>query len=305
MHESEFIEWICRQKEFDPSVVPVGPGDDCAVIISDGQKLLVTTDQLLDGVHFSLALDGPFAVGRKAMARALSDIAAMAALPLGAVASVALPKGFSRADAEELYRGMRSASDEFACPMVGGDVAGWSGPMAVGVTVFGRPEGVEPVLRSGAVANDAVCVTGRFGGAWKTGRHLSFTPRIHEARRLAAEFDIHAMIDVSDGLARDLHHACDASGVGAEVFAEQVPTHPDAPAGREDITPLDAALNDGEDYELLFTLPEVRSDELLRVQPFDVEVTRIGTITAGAGVWLICPDTSRRQLPPGGWEHET
>jgi len=264
MRESEFIEWICRQKEFDPSAVPVGPGDDCAVIVSAGQKLLVTTDQLLDGVHFSLAEHGAFAVGRKAMARALSDIAAMAAVPFGAVATVALPKGFSRAEAEAMYRGRRSVSDEFACPMVGGDVAGWSGPMAIGVTVFGRPEGVEPVLRSGAVAGDTLCVTGSLGGAWKTDRHLSFTPRIHEARRLATDFDIHAMIDISDGLARDLHHICAASGVGAELSAEQVPIHPDAQAGRTDTTPLQAALNDGEDYELLFTLPTARADELLR-----------------------------------------
>ncbi len=304
MRENEFIEWLRSQQECDPAAVPVGPGDDCAVVMVGAERLLVSTDQLLDGVHFDLARHGPEAFGRKAMARALSDLAAMAALPLAAVATVSLPRGFSRTDAEAMHHGRRSVSDAFGCPVVGGDVGAWDSPAAMSVTVLGRPEGIEPVLRSGARAGDAVCVTGCFGGAWLTDWHLKFTPRIAEARRLAAECELHAMIDVSDGLALDLWRVCRASGVGAELSADAIPLRPNAPAGR-DIEPLTAALGDGEDYELLFTLPAGQADRLLAEQPLAVPVTRIGTITEAEELTLTRGDGGRETLEPTGWEHRT
>ncbi len=305
MKEREFIDWIRSQREGDSAVVVVGPGDDCAVLACGGEKLLVSTDQLLDGVHFDLKRDGAEAAGRKAMVRALSDLAAMAAKPLAAVATVTLPKGFTRADAEALYRGRRSVSDAFACPMVGGDVGSWSGPLAIGVTVFGTSGGVKPILRSGAIAGEALCVTGRLGGSWRTDRHLKFTPRIAEARKLAAKYHVGAMIDISDGLALDLWRLCEASGVGAEVQAQAVPCHDDAPAGRK-IAPLQAALGDGEDYELLFTLPADQAEELCRTQPLGTPITRIGqTVNPDAGVMLVHADGKREKLEPAGWEHET
>ncbi|HUS48198.1 MAG TPA: thiamine-phosphate kinase, partial [Phycisphaerae bacterium] len=271
MRELDLIEWIRSQKEFDPALVPVGPGDDCAVVVCGGEKLLVTTDQLLDGVHFDLKTHGPEAMGRKAMARALSDIAAVAAMPLVAVATLALPKGFSQADAEAMYRGRRSVSDEFKCPMIGGDICAWQGPAAVSVTVLGRSAGIQPVLRSGAKPGDGICVTGKFGGAWLGDRHLNFKPRIREARQLAASCNLHAMIDVSDGLALDLWRICKASGVGAEIMADRIPISPDATAGRK-IDPLQAALTDGEDYELAFTLPPDQADGLTKLQPLPAQV---------------------------------
>jgi len=298
MRELDFIEWICSQQEWDPSVVPVGPGDDCAVVVVGGRRLLVTTDQLLDGVHFRLDRDGAEAGGRKAMARALSDIAAMAARPLAAVASISAPKGFSREDAEAMYRGRRVVSEQFGCPMVGGDVAAWDGPLAITVTVFGRPDGIEPVLRSGARPGDAICVTGRLGGAWRTDRHLRFTPRVAEARALAGRCDLHAMIDLSDGLAMDLRRLCKASEVGADVAADRIPVHPDAPD-------LEAALGDGEDYELLFALGAGQADELVNEQPLDVPVTRIGTIVEGDSPALTGPGGKRKEMPAAGWEHRT
>lgn len=304
MRESDFIEWICRQKEFDPAIVPVGPGDDCAMVVCGSERLLLTTDQLLDGVHFDLKTHGPKAMGRKAMARALSDIAAMAAAPLAAVATVALPKGFSQADAEAMYRGRRSVSDEFNCPMVGGDVGAWNGPAAVSVTVLGRSAGIQPVLRSGAKVGDAICVTGKFGGAWLSDRHLTFKPRIREARQLAASCSLHAMIDVSDGLALDLSRICRASGVGADVFAEQVPVHPNAAGGRN-IDPLRAALGDGEDYELLFTLPADQAETLVVQQPMPARVTLIGQIVEGSNLTLVRREGNREDLKPEGWDHET
>ena len=305
MRESEFIEWIRSQKQWDPAAVPVGPGDDCAVVLCGGEKLLVTTDQLLDGVHFILSKHGAYNAGRKAMARNLSDAAAMAALPIAAVATVALPKGFARGNAEKIYHGLRSAGEEFNCPLVGGDVGVWPGALAIGVTVLARPAGIAPVLRSGARPGDAVCVTGAFGGSWHTQRHLNFTPRVSEARMLASRCALHAMIDVSDGLACDLAHICAASGVGADVLAGAVPIHADAQATTAKTPPLSAALTDGEDYELLFALPAEQADQLLQTQPLGVAVSRIGTIVEGGALTLVHPDGRREALKCNGWEHKT
>lgn len=306
MREADFIEWIRSQSRFDPAAVPVGPGDDCAIVMCGGEKLLITTDQLLDGVHFVLREHGAGQAGRKAMARNLSDVAAMAATPLAAVTTVAFPKDFSRADAEQLYQGLRSLGKDFNCPIVGGDVGVWSGPLAITVTVFARPAGIRQILRSGAKVGDAICVTGAFGGAWKSQRHLTFVPRIKEARTLASRHELHAMIDVSDGLARDLGHICKASGVAAEVHAEKVPIHPELQAaGGEGRALLNAALQDGEDYELLFALPAGEADQLVQSQPLGVKVTRIGAVIEGKGLTLVHPDGKREPLQPKGWEHQT
>ena len=310
MRELDFIDWIRSQGGLDSRVVPVGPGDDCAIVRSSGEDVLMTTDQVLEGVHFVLAEHGPEAAGRKAMARSLSDIAAMAARPIGAVATVALPRGFARNDAELLYRGLRAAGDAFECPLVGGDVGSWDGPLSITVTVFGRPAGatggIMPLLRSGARPGNAICVTGELGGAWRTRRHLEFTPRIGEAIALALRYRLRAMIDLSDGLATDLAHVCEASGVGAEIVAADVPIHPDVRAGSGDpAAALQAALTDGEDYELLFTLSKRQADALCAEQRLPVKITRIGTITREPGLVLVHPDGRRDPLEARGWEHET
>ena len=300
MLESEFIDWIYRQKSFSPhdssSVVQVGPGDDCAVVAFGNEQLLVTVDQVLDGVHFILSEHGPELAGRKALARNLSDIAAMAGTAIGAVASVSLPKDFPLADAQQIYAGLRQVGDEFNCPVIGGDVAAWEGKLGISVTVLGRANERGLVLRSGAQASDAICVTGSLGGAWKSDRHLTFTPRIKEAAVLAEKFDLHAMIDISDGLAADLHHICEASGMGAEIKADELPIHPEAD--------LAAALGDGEDYELLFTLPDGQSREVIDNPPTDVKITRIGTITVEPDIMIIV-DGNRQKLEASGWQHKT
>jgi len=305
MREFEFIEWIRSQSRLDPVTVPVGPGDDTAVVMCGGEKLLVTVDQLLDGVHFVLAEHGPQNAGGKAMARSLSDVAAMAALPIGAVVGVALPKGFAREDAERMYTGLRKAGEKFRCPIVGGDVGVWDGPLVISVTVFARPAGIKPVLRSGAKVGDAICVTGSLGGAWKSLRHLKFVPRVHEARILASRHELHAMIDISDGLAADLGHICDASSIGAEILADSVPIHPELKASAGDPAALSAAMGDGEDYELLFALPPAQAEQLLRDQPLTVRVSRIGAAVEGKGLTLVRGDGKREPIDPRGWEHKT
>lgn len=303
MREFEFIHWILSQTKLDPTAVPVGPGDDCAIVMCGTEKLLITVDQLLEGVHFNLAEHSVKNVGRKAMARNLSDVASMAALPLGAVASVVMPKGFKREEAETLYLAMKNMGEIFHCPIVGGDVSTWPDKLAISITVFARPAGIRPILRSGAKPGDVICVTGSFGGAWRGQRHLKFTPRINEARILASRHELHAMIDISDGLAADLAHICEASGVGAELVAADIPIHSDAK--NSTTTPLQAALSDGEDYELLFAIPPSHAEQLLREQPLTVPVTRIGTITMDKGLLLVKPDGTKEVLPAAGWEHET
>jgi thiamine-monophosphate kinase len=311
MRELELIDWICRQSDFDPKRVPVGPGDDCAIVQLGSEQLLVTTDQVLDGVHIKLSEHGAEAVGRKAMARNLSDLAAMACVPLAATATVSLPRSADRNLAEGIYNGLRRLCDEFHCPLVGGDIAFWDGPLAVSVTAFGRRAGVtggiEPVLRSGARTGNALCVTGSLGAAWRTDRHLHFTPRIPEAVCLAMTYGVKAMIDLSDGLGTDLRHLCAASGVGAELDAAAIPIHEDALAlvYGDTAAALRMAICDGEDYELLFALPSRLAKRLCQAQPLPVKVTQIGKITADKSILLKYPDGRSEPLTDRGWEHTT
>ncbi len=298
MRESDFLKWIFAQTP-EAAGVRVGPGDDCAVMDVGGEALLVTVDQVLDEVHLRIAEHGGFVAGRKALARNLSDIAAMGGRAIGAVASVALPRGSDPSQAQDIYRGLRAIGDEFACPIVGGDVAGWDQRLCVSVTVLGLASTAGPVLRSGGRAGDVLLVTGVLGGAWRGSRHLEFLPRLREGRILAEQYGATAMIDLSDGLATDLHHICERSELGAEVDAAAVPVAPGI-----DGDPLQAALTDGEDYELLVAMDPADADRLLTECPFDVPVSRIGTLTEAREVVLVDGE-ARRPLDPEGWEHTT
>ena len=290
--EFDFIAWL-RDQQLPSEAVPVPPGDDLAVLRWRAEDLLlVGADQVLDGVHFDAAVHPPRLIGRKVMNRNLSDCAAMACLPAAAVATVALPAGVGVDYAKELYLGLRDAADPFDCPVVGGDTGSWPGRLAFSVTVLGRSAGVAPVTRAGARPGDGIYVTGPLGGSI-LGRHMTFSPRVALARELAAGGAIHAMIDLSDGLSRDLRHLCRAGGVGAVVEAADVPIHDDVARMRDDgRTPLEHALNDGEDYELLFAAPAGR-------YPGSV---RVGTFLPEPGVWLQTGG-GREPLEPKAWEH--
>jgi thiamine-monophosphate kinase len=313
--EFEFIDWL-RLRQRPSALVPVPAGDDLAVLKWPGDELLlVGVDQVLDGVHFDSAVHSPRAIGAKAMNRNLSDCAAMACLPAAAVVSAALPRGADLEYAKELYLGMESAAAAFGCAIVGGDTGSWAGKLAVTVTIMGRSAGIEPVRRAGARPGQLIGVTGPLGGSIR-GRHMTFTPRVTEARELAKRLRVTAMIDLSDGVSRDLGHVCRASGVGAVVWADRVPVHQDAievrRAGR---SPLEHALHDGEDYELLCVVDagsgfgERETVAELAGRPPEVGMaevaglTIIGVTTAEAGVWLA---TGRGvgPLEPMGWEHE-
>src|SRR5262245_6308891 len=176
MCEFDFIRWL-RERTPAQAGVTVGPGDDCAVVSdSAGRPWLVTTDMLMDGVHFKLAEAGARRVGRKAMAVNLSDIAAMGGRPRWAVASLALPQGNGGALAEGLYLGLREAADAFGVALVGGDTNAWTGPLVISVTLIGEAGPQGPILRRGAKPGDWLIATGPFGGSI-AGRHLDFTPR--------------------------------------------------------------------------------------------------------------------------------
>jgi thiamine-monophosphate kinase len=302
--EFELIEWIRGQQAAIAGaaggIVQVAAGDDFAVLKWPAQDLLlVGVDQVLDGMHFDSAVHAAESIGRKVMNRNLSDCAAMACLPAAAVATVALPRGTGIEYAKALYRGMKEAGERFGCAIVGGDTASWKGKLVVTLTMLGRSDGIEPVLRSGARPGDRIYVTGSLGGSI-LGRHMDFAPRVNEARQLARTFALSAMIDLSDGLSRDLRHICQQSGVGAIVRAAAVRIHADAIelSGRDGRSPLVHALHDGEDHELLFTTAaEIPAD-------FGVRVTEIGTVTGARGeIVLENADGTRTPLEPLGWEH--
>lgn len=298
--EFEYIRWLRDRTPADPRV-RIGPGDDCASLTPPARELLVTTDMLMDGTDFILAEVGPRRVGRKAMNVNLSDIAAMAGAPLAAVVSVALPPG-GRELAQELYLGLRDAADALGVPIVGGDTNSWAGPLVISVTAFGEATDRGPVRRSGARPGDWLFVTGSLGGSI-LGKHLDFTPRVREALALHAAVELRAMCDISDGLSADLNHILEESGCGAVLFADAIPI---ADAARElsrtsDRTPLQHALSDGEDFELVFAVSPDDGAKLLAAPPV-AGLAKIGECVA-EGLWLE-QNGRRERLEPRGWVHD-
>ena len=300
--EFAFIDWL-RQRTPATTGVRVGPGDDTAVLDwPQHEHCLVTTDMLLEGSCFRLEEAGPRRVGRKAMAVNLSDIAAMAGEPVAAVVSVGLPRRGGRALAEELYLGLREMADRFATPIVGGDTNSWNGPLVIAVTLLGRTTGQGAVLRRGARPGDWVMVTGPLGGSI-LGKHLDFTPRVAEAVRLHRETTLHAMIDVSDGLAADLAHICTESRCGAVLRAEAIPIADDARRMQDGRSPLEHALGDGEDFELVFAVDPTEGKRLLEAQPVPgIRLFLLGEFVE-QGLWLE-EGGQRRPLEPKGYVHD-
>ncbi len=301
MNEFEYIDWL-RKRTPSASRVILGPGDDAAALDwSEGRPCLVTTDMLMDGVDFILKDVGPRRVGRKAMAANLSDIAAMAGKPVAAVAAVAMPHHGGETMAEELYFGMRDMADAFNTPIVGGDTNSWDGPLVISITVLGEAVGRGMVTRAGAKPGDWLMTTGSFGGSI-LGRHLDFTPRVREALKLNELVELHAMIDVSDGLSADVHHICEESRCGAVLVAESIPISDAAREMKYGRSPIEHALGDGEDFELAFAVAPSDGERFLRDQPLaDVTLTKIGEFIAD-GFWIE-EQGVRRALEPRGWVH--
>src|SRR5688572_24339572 len=267
--------------------VVLGAGDDCAIVKSGkrGELELLKTDCLVENIHFTKK-DSPERVGWKAMARPLSDFAAMSGVPEFALVTLIVPSQTTIAWVKKIYRGLEKAARPFQVAIVGGETSSIKGPAVISVTVTGFVENSRWVSRAGGKANDDLFVTGRLGGSLR-GRHLRFVPRIVESRWLTKSFPIHAMMDLSDGLGADLPRLARASGVGFELDETALPLNPGC-------TPKQG-ISDGEDYELLFSISPKDSRSLItrwRKKFPKLPLTRIGRLNRKS-------KTQNRKFPAG------
>lgn len=323
--EDDLVAAIRKVAGVGPGVL-VGIGDDAAVVETGRGSAVLTTDVLVEGVHFSHASILPRDLGYKAIVVNVSDIAAMAASPRYALVSLSMPPETLESWVVELYGGMRTACDEYALSLVGGDLSRGR-ELSIAVTVAGEVAPGRALLRSGAKVGDRIVVTGTLGASagglaversedpstisseWARGlvaAHQRPVARVGEARTLA-EAGASAMMDISDGLALDLSRLCAESGVGARVEMRAVPVSPWLQQATPSLglDPLRLALTGGEDYELLATLDGSKVDGAsagLR-ERFGVKLTDIGEITAAAGLIAVGLDGIEGPLAPEGWDH--
>jgi thiamine-monophosphate kinase len=305
--EDSFVRWVAAQCRVRRGDLAIGIGDDMAMFGHARDGWLITADLLMDGVDFDSLVHSPERIGRKALAVSLSDCAAMAVQPRFALVSVALPESWTMRQAQRLFLGVRNLAQESGCTLIGGDTNSWDRPLVIDVIILGRPwPQVRPVRRDGLRPGDAVCVTGRLGGSLLR-HHLDFTPRVREARALARKMgrDLHAMMDLSDGLSTDAPRMARASGCGIEFDSAAIEATVSSDARkamkRDGRSALDHALNDGEDFELLFAaLPKSLAG--LRLP---CSWQRIGTAVPGRGVWIRPASGKRERLPARGWMHWT
>ncbi|MHC4399603.1 MAG: thiamine-phosphate kinase [Planctomycetota bacterium] len=304
--ESELIAHLRRRLSTHP-LLRLGIGDDAAVLrMAEADDCVLTVDLLTDHVDFELAEVDPRRVGRKALAVNLSDLAAMASRPVAGLVALALPREGGFDLAVRLYEGLLPLAEQYDVAVAGGDTNSWDGPLVLSVTLIGKTLGREPLKRSGALPGDRIVVTGAFGGSI-LGRHFDFQPRVQEALILADRYDLHAGIDVSDGLSIDLWHVAQESGCGAVLRVDDVPVAPDARRLAEQLsdrsTPLDHALCDGEDFELILAAPPQEAERMLAEQPLDVPLTCVGQFVREVGLWQIDAAGRRAPLAPRGYQH--
>jgi len=303
--EEAFLKFVAEQSQRLPSA-SLGIGDDAAILsLNQSTQLVVCTDLISDDVDFLLSEVTPQQIGRKAMAVNLSDIAAMASRPIGALLTLLLPSGQDSQDlAEGIFRGAAAIGKMFDCPIIGGDTNTWPGKVAVSVTVLGKCLFDRPLTRAGAVPGDRIFVTGELGGTI-LGHHLSFTPRIEEAIQLKTHYQLHAGMDLSDGLSRDLTRLCEQSGVGAQIDTRKLPLREDAKKLSETSgkSPWWHALHDGEDFEIIFTVSESEANRLSSDWSASVPVTEIGQITTERQLQIIDERGNPLPLEVEGFSH--
>jgi thiamine-monophosphate kinase len=327
--ESQFVDWLKRVCQARSDSAVVGIGDDAALVRPGSkQEIILTTDLSVEGVHFRRQLHPARSVGHRALARALSDIAAMGGTPRFALLSLALSRTTSRRWVEDFYTGAQVLARRTGTQIIGGDTALVSGPTSVDAVVAGEVPRGTALLRSGARAGDRIFVSGRLGlsalglrmlkagsspvTARRSGHplhaHLFPEPRLALGRFLRESRLASAVMDLSDGLSTDLARLCRASGVGAVLGTERLPL-PNFPpiasnarlsAARADLLRL--ALNGGEDYELLFAVPQRKAKHVPK-RYRGLPLTCIGEIRRSAGLYLSLPDGILKPLRAGGFEH--
>jgi thiamine-monophosphate kinase len=304
-----------------------GIGDDCAVLRpSAGMELLLTTDTQEEGVHFRRDWSSPEDIGWRCLAVNVSDIAAMGGQPLGAIVALLLPPALEVAFIEALYDGMQAMATAYGCPVIGGNISQRTDTLSITITVLGEAPLGQSVYRSGAQVGDEIWVTGDLGGA-KAGlevllapegeinapthdvlaRYRRPQPRLQEAQYLRHHANLHSLLDISDGLSSDLRHICEASGVGAQLYAWQIPIAPQTRqvATLQGTDALDYALHGGEDFELCLTAPPGQIVPLQATfqQHFACPLVQVGTIQAGSGVTITHPDGRQHPLAVQGYDH--
>jgi thiamine-monophosphate kinase len=317
--ETEFIHWLRAHLPTHPRLA-IGLGDDAAVVrYGRDANVVVTTDLLTEGVDYFLAKDDPRKVGRKALAANLSDLAAMAARPVAAFISIAFPRqptpaGTALELAIGLYEGMLPLAEEYELVIAGGDTNSYDGPLVISATLLGEVTDRGPLTRSGGRPGDWLLVTGELGGTI-LGHSFDFTPRVREALQLHERYELHAGMDLSDGLALDASRMAAESGCGAVLFPDRVPiaaaahtlaageTHElDKPAAA-----LRHALGDGEDFELLLAASSEVAASMLRDRPLACGLTHVGELIAESGLWQqpheFSSEKVRSPLEPIGWLH--
>lgn len=293
--EVKLIARLRRRLRRSSSVL-VGIGDDAAVLrLPRGRRLLFASDMLIEGVHFHRHSTPARWIGWKVLACNISDVAAMGGRPLWAVVSLGLPPTTPVSFVDGLYAGLDQCARRFGVTVVGGDTVR-APKVVVDVAILGTVDPRRLALRSGARVGDLLFVTGRLGGSYRTGRHARFLPRLSEAQALVRRIRVHAMMDLSDGLAADLWQMSRASRAVLRVDAARIPVS--RAAGT-----LHHALMDGEDFELLFAV-DPRAAARVPHRLGSCPVTRIGrAIARGIGVELESPTGRVRQLVPGGFRH--
>ncbi len=299
MSELAFVQWLTQRAKTDPARVPVSIGDDAAVVNVGSEQIIITSDMLLDGTHVDTSRHSLERIGAKAIACSLSDCAAMAAKPIAATVSVALPETTPLADAQTLFDAMHAKAQRYDCPLVGGDTTSWSDRLAIDVTMIARPALEQgPVLRSTARRGDTIFVTGTLGGSIR-GKHLDFEPALDLVDVLATfpPHTVRAMMDLSDGLALDLARLCKASHVGAALnetaLLNVISDDAKALSQIDGLEPLQHALTDGEDFELLLIGGNALADV----------ATPIGHIVDSVGITLVTQAGRVETIQPKGYEH--
>ena len=315
--EFGLIDRIARRVQNQPSVV-LGIGDDAAALLpTPGTLTLITTDMLLEGVHFDLDFCDPQSLGRKSLAVNLSDLAAMGARPRQFLLSIALPAKLSLEFVDGFMEGILEQAGRFGVTLVGGDTCASLGGLAISITALGEQLPQLVLKRSGAAPGDLVCLTGTVGDAalglnelrqgvrqgFLAARQLDPTPRVAAGVGLAEAGLASAMIDVSDGVLADLGHICELSGVGARLELARLPLSEEfqAACGAD---PYALALSGGEDYELLFCIPkekEAQVEELLK--GLGLRFSVIGEITRESALQLVTPEGGAYRPGKRGFDH--